>query len=252
MQKRKNGFCTGSKVEISANNQNFFISQKEVNEIINAGGNIEERTIQNVDIASLESAIEKNPWVKNAELYFDNNSLLHIDIEQRIPIARLFCVTGYSSYLDKEALRLPVKNGAAARVLTVTGFPSDNQILAHVDSLILSSVKTLTNYIYTNTFWNAQIAQIDITSSGDFELFPAVGNLTIRFGNTDNMKEKFNKLYTFYKQAWLQNGVNTYETLDLRFQNQIVATRNGFSKQLIDSMSMQLSLDSVVTIKDSL
>ncbi len=252
MHKRKNGFCAGSRVQISANNQNFFITQQEVNEIINAGGNISERTIHSIDIGSLESAIKKNPWVKNAELYFDNSSLLHIDVEQRVPIARLFCVTGYSSYIDNEALRLPIKNGATARVLAVTGFPSDNQVLAHVDSLVLNSVKILANFIYADSFWNAQIAQIDITSTGDFELISAVGNLVIKFGNSDGIKEKFDKLYTFYKQAWLQNGINSYETLDLRFHNQIVATRNGFSKQIIDSVNTQLGLDSIVSTKDSL
>ncbi len=253
MQKRKNGFCAGSRIEISANNQNYFITEKEVNEIINLGGDIQERTIQSIDLSSLETALEKDLWVKNAELYFENNGTLHVDIEQRQPIARLFAVTGSSVFIDKDALRLPIKNTASARVLTITSFPSDNQVLAHTDSLILNKVKDLANYIYADTFWNAQIAQVDITSAGNFELIPAVGNHIIKFGDIDNMKEKFNRLMTFYTQAWTQNGMNTYEVIDVRFNNQVVATRKGtIARAAIDTANSRALLDSLNASADSL
>ena len=253
MQKRKNGFCAGSRVEISANNQNYFITEKEVNEIINLGGDIQERTIQSIDLSSLEIALEKDLWVKNAELYFENNGTLHVDIEQRQPIARLFAVTGSSVFIDKDALRLPIKNTASARVLTITSFPSDNQVLAHTDSLILNKAKVLANYIYADTFWNAQIAQVDITSSGNFELIPAVGNHIIKFGDIDNMKEKFERLMTFYTQAWTQNGMNTYEVIDIRFKNQVVATRKGtIARAAIDTAIARVLLDSLNANVDSL
>ena len=253
MQKRKNSFCAGSRVEISANNQNYFITEKEVNEIINLGGNIQERTIQSIDLSSLETALEKDLWVKNAELYFENNGTLHVDIEQRQPIARLFAVMGSSVFIDKDALRLPIKNTASARVLTITSFPSDNQVLAHTDSLILNKIKDLANYIYADTFWNAQIAQVDITSSGNFELVPAVGNHIIKFGDIDNMKEKFERLMTFYTQAWTQNGMNTYEIIDVRFNNQVVATRKGtIARVAIDTANARVLLDSLNANADSL
>jgi cell division protein FtsQ len=253
MQKRKNGFCAGSRVEISANNQNYFITEKEVNEIINLGGDIQERTIQSIDLSSLETALENDLWVKNAELYFGNNDTLHVDIEQRQPIARLFAVTGSSVFIDKDALRLPIKNTASARVLTITSFPSDNQVLAHTDSLTLNKVKDLANFIYADTFWNSQIAQVDITSSGNFELIPAVGNHIIKFGDIDNMKEKFDRLMTFYTQAWTQNGMNTYEVIDVRFNNQIVATRKGtIARAAIDTANVGVLLDSLNAKADSL
>ena len=246
MQKRKSGFCTGIKIEINANNQNYFITEKEVDAIINASGNIKERSIKTIDIASLESALKKDRWIKNVEIYFDNTEILHIDVEQRLPIARLFTVDGTSSYLDKNALRLPPKNTATARVLIVTGFPSDNEVLAHTDSILLDDIKKISNFIYLDTFWNAQIAQIHITSSGTFELIPTIGNHVLLLGDANNLKQKFEKLYTLYTKAWLQNGIDSYEIIDLRFHNQIVATRKGTIKKMLDSLSSGL------IVKDSL
>ncbi len=237
MQSKKNSLCAGSKVEISAGNQNYFVTEKEVNEIINASGDIKEHTIQSIDIATLEAALKKNSWIKNAELYFENNGMLHVDIEQRQPIARLFSVNGNSYFLDKTALRLPVKNATTARVLVITGFPSDNDTLAHADSVLLMSVKNVVNYVYADTFWNAQIAQININSSGKFELTPAFGNHIIQLGDANNLKDKFDRLLTFYSKAWLQNGIDTYEMLDVRFSNQVVATRKGSLKNIVDSVA---------------
>lgn len=250
-QKRKTDLCAGVNIEISTNNQNYFITQKEINEVVNVGGMIGEKEVKSIDIAALESAIEKNPWVKNAEIYFENNNTLHIDVEQRLPIARLYSVNGNSTYIDSEAMRLPIKNNASARVLIVTNFPSDNDVLAHTDSMLLNQTKEVANFIYRDSFWNAQIAQVDITSSGKFELVPVIGNHTIVLGNADNLKEKFARLYTFYTKAWLQNGINTYSTIDIRFDNQVVATRKSSLYNGLDSTLKPLvSLDNVDLISN--
>ena len=243
MQHKNYSLCFGCKVEISANHQNYFITEKEILEIVNASGNIEERAIKTIDIAALETALKNNAWIKNAELYFENNNVLHVDIEQRQPIARLFTVNGNSVYLDKNALRLPIKNTATARVVVVTNFPSDNDILAQTDSMLLMEVKQITNYINIDTFLNAQIAQVNITTSGKFELIPTIGNHIILLGDARNLKEKFDRLFTFYAKAWLQNGINNYEVIDVRFNNQVVATRKGTWQNVVkDSAVLNLHL----------
>ncbi len=251
-QKRKNGLCAGSKIDITASNQIFFVTQKEVNEIINSNGDIKEKKVNSIDIANLENALQKNVWIKNAELYFDNNATLHVDIKQRQPIARLFCVDGVSHYLDENAVRLPIKNNASARVLVVTDFPSSNEVLARVDSLVLKDVKAISNFIYADSFWNAQIAQVNITNTGKFELVPTIGNHIILLGNAESLKEKFERLYTFYTKAWLQNGIDAYETVDVRFKNQIVATRRGTSVRNLMQDSTALLLRDSTLINDSI
>jgi cell division protein FtsQ len=246
MQHKKYCLCTGCKVEISASNQNYFVTEKEILELINASGPVNERPIKSIEINLLEAALQKNTWIKNAELYFENNGLLHIDIEQRQPIARLFTVNGSSTYLDKDALRLPIKNVATARVLTITNFTSDNEILAHTDSLLLIDIKQISNYIYYDSFWNAQIAQVNITNAGQFELVPTLGNHIVQLGDASNLKEKFERLYTFYTKAWLQNGMDTYSLIDVRFNNQVVATKKGVLRNVPDTIASSIPIvDSV-------
>lgn len=245
--KRKNALCSGIKIKIESDNQGAFVTEMEIAELINKDGTITERKIAAINVANLETALRANDWVKDAELYFDNNDLLHIVIKQRQPIARLFNVDGTSHYLDADALRLPVKNTATARVLAVTGFPSNNEVLAHADSLVLNDVKAISNFIYADSFWNAQIAQVNITNTGKFEMVPAIGNHIILFGSIDNLVDKFERLYTFYAKAWLQNGIDTYETIDLRFDKQVVAAIRGSSRVLAERKADSLG----VAIPDS-
>lgn len=230
MQKRKNSFCSGSVVNINGSNQNYFITQSEVEAIVNFDGDIRQKSLKNISLTKIGDLLKRNLWISNADLYFDNNNHLCVNIEQRQPIARLFTIYGNSAYLDKQGVRLPIKSGASARVLAITGFPSNNSVLAKTDSALLENAIVIANYIVADTFLNAQIAEVNIDNKGKFELIPTIGNHVIMLGDTTALMQKFNKLVLFYKSAWLKNGVDIYEKLDLRFAGQIVATKRNLIK----------------------
>jgi cell division protein FtsQ len=253
MEKKKNKICVDVKIEIANPDDQMFIDEKDIMDVINLNGNITQKNISSVNLRILETALEKNPWVKNAEMFFDNNQVLHIDIEERKPIARIFSVGGNSFYVDSNGLRLPLSDKLSARVPVFTGFPSDRQILSDPDSLMLQQVVQLGKFIVADSFWMAQIAQIDITHKATFEIIPTIGDQTIAIGNADDLENKFNRLYTFYKQAWVQNGINTYERLDVQFENQVVAVKKGIAKAWVDSAKAKQVINELMSVgKDSI
>jgi cell division protein FtsQ len=73
----------------------------------------------------------------------------------------------------------------------------------------------------------AQTAQVNIATNGDFELVPSVGDHLVLIGSVENIEDKLNRLYTFYKKVWVQSGLNAYQVIDCRFDNQIVALKKG-------------------------
>ena len=134
----------------------------------------------------------------------------------------------------------------SARLPTFTRFPSNKNKLAKPDSLLLSQIVKLANFIQADSFWMAQIAQIDITPQANFEWVPVIGDHFVVLGNVEDLKSKFKRLYAFYQQAWLQNGINTYEKLDVQYAGQVVAIRKGNLKTMIDSVWVhQLMVDLV-------
>ena len=113
------------------------------------------------------------------------------------------------------------------RLPIFTGFPSDQEKLSKPDSILLSDILRFSLIIKQDSFFLAQIAQININPNGDFEMIPALGDHTVLFGTVENMEDKLNRLYTFYKKVWPSTGINAYQVLDLRFDHQLLALKKG-------------------------
>ena len=235
MQQKNQKTCTNITIEITGVERHMFIDEKDVMEMLHSVGQVAGSRIGSLNLRQMESLVEKDPWVKNAEMFIDNNQVLQVKIEERQPVARVFTLGGNSFYLDSNALRLPLSEKLSARVPVFTGFPSDKSSLAKPDSILLNDIVKVGKYILADSFWMAQVAQVDITPGAGFELVPVLGDHTVSLGGAEDLDRKFRKLGTFYHKAWLQNGINTYEKLDIQYDNQVVAIRKGSSQARIDS-----------------
>jgi cell division protein FtsQ len=235
MQKKNQKQCTDIKIEITGIERHMFIDEKDVLDMLNASVQVIGTKIVSLNLRNMESLVEKNPWVSNAEMFLDNNQVLQVRIEERQPVARVFTLAGSSFYIDSTAMRLPLSDKLSARVPTFTGFPSDRESLSKPDSVLLHNVVQIGRFVLTDSFWMAQVAQIEITPQSNFEMVPVMGDHIVTLGNAEDIDKKFNRLYTFYRKAWLQNGMNTYEKLDVQYANQVVAIKKGATKAWVDS-----------------
>lgn len=242
MVKKNQKTCAGVQIEISGASQHMFMDEKEILQILNLSGKIKGTPTGKINLRTLERVLEKNSWIQNAEMYFDNNQILEVKVIERQPIARVFVQGGHSFYVDSAALRLPLSDKISARVPVFTNFPSSKAILAKPDSSLLEGIVKLATFIQADSFWMAQIAQININPHNKFEVVPLIGDQLIVVGEADQLDKKFNKLKAFYQQALLQQGINTYEKLDLRFENQVVAVKRGSAKAQIDSAAAKTKL----------
>jgi len=245
MQKKGRKLCTDTRIEIIGVERQMFIDEKDVLEILHETGRVEGNQTSLLNLREMERAVEKNPWVKSAEMFLDNNQVLQVRIEEREPVARVFTLDGNSFYLDSGSMRLPLSEKVSARVPSFTGFPSNNKKLANPDSVLLNNVVAIGKYILADSFWMAQVAQIAITPRAGFEMIPVVGDHIVVLGNADDIDRKFKHLYAFYRQAWLQNGMNTYEKLDVQYSNQVVAIKKGTGKEMVDSARAQQLMESL-------
>ena len=225
--KKNNEKIEGIEINIAGVKNNYFIDKKEVLKILlkTNGKSLEKAVSGSIDLAKMENALQKDQWIKRAEIFFDNSNVLQVRIIEREPVARIFTSAGTSFYVDSSLTRLPLSDKFSPRLPLFTNFPTEVIVLTKQDSLLLKGVKILGEYIDRDPFWMAQIEQVDITAEGTFELIPKLGNQIIRFGPADHYKEKFNKLLAFYKQVQTKTGWNKYSVLDLQFKNQVVAVK---------------------------
>jgi len=247
LKKKENKPCIDVKVKFIGTEKEQFIDEEDVMDLLNNEGTVIGKGIAQIDLKLLENEMKKSLWVKNAEIFFDNNEILHVEVEERQPIVRVFTLQGNSFYLDSDAIRLPLSNKLSVRVPVITGFPSDNKVLSSPDSLMLLSVVKFGKYIKADSFWMAQVSQIAITPQATFEMIPTMGNQVVEFGNADDLDNKFNRLYSFYKQTWLQGGFDKYEKLYVQFDNQVVAVKHKTENRSGDTLkSKQLMIDNIV------
>lgn len=222
--------CTDIQVElVGENTRALFMNEQEILHILNQQQIKVGQPISRFNLVAIEKYLEQTGWIKNAELYLDNQLVLQVKIEQRIPIARVFSLGGSSFYIDEDGRRLPLRQLAVMRLPVFTGFTSDNDLLSPPDSALLKNIVLFANTIKNDSFYTAQIAQVNIESNGDFELVPSLGDHVVLLGSVENLEDKLNRLYTFYRKVWVPSGINAFQVLDLRFDHQIVTLKKGMS-----------------------
>jgi cell division protein FtsQ len=207
--------------------QALFMDEISIRSILNEQGLQVGMPLEKINLTQLEKFIEKTEWVKNAEFFINNKLVLEVKIEQRIPIARIFTASGTSFYIDNEGSRLPLKQLTVLNLPVFTGFPTDQPKLSKPDSVLLKDVLFFAKTIQKDSFFMAQVAQVNIEPNGSFQMVPTLGDHLVLLGTVDQLEDKLNRLFTFYKKVWLGSGVNAYQYIDCRFNHQVVALKKG-------------------------
>src|SRR5882762_9975815 len=142
---RNNKICKGYKIDISTPAAQLFIDKKEIGDLLaSAGaGKWQGRAILSFDLRRMESALEKNVWVRDAQLFFDNNEILRVNVTEREPVARIFTTEGASFYIDSSGVRLPLSTRLTAKLPVFTGYPSPRLRLQGADSALAAQVRRL-------------------------------------------------------------------------------------------------------------
>ena len=232
----KNELTTaGVIIHIQPGTGSSFIRATDVNAVLEKNGARNGAALSTMNLNNIEQQLQRNPWIKKAEVFVDNKQILHAEITLRTPLARVFTVSGNSFYIDTACTKMPVITTNPSRLILFTSFPSDKNKLSVPDSLLMQQVKKIATYISADSFWMAQTAQVDISTEGKFILIPVLGNQQILLGNADNLDEKFRALMAFYQQAWKTLGFEKYSSISVEFSGQLVASRRGAYNAVADT-----------------
>lgn len=224
------------KINISSPHDREFVTNADIMQsMVKAAGNsLKNQPIGSLNLTALEKHLLKNPWIRKAELFVDNNRTLRVNVEENSPVARIFTTDGRSFYVSASYLVLPLSDRYSARVPVFTDFPAFKK---KPDSSMVAGVVALGAHILNDQFWMSQIDQVSITSNEKFEMIPKLGNQVIRFGTSEDHEEKFRKLLAFYKQVQEYTGWNWYKVIDLQFKGQVVAERRDAAEIKADSLA---------------
>jgi cell division protein FtsQ len=237
------GFVSGSNervlckqivVNITDSSDVRFVTNISVREkIMQAGMDIQGYPVEGIRTRELENKLEQDPYVENAEVYFDVEGSLYVDITQRKPLLRVMPGGRQGFYIDQKGVILPLSENYSPMVLLVTG---ELQVPEYTDSKGMriadqsgdEELKLLFGFVRQVTqhpFWNTQIVQVYRGTDGNYELIPRVGAHQIEFGTMEDYGTKLRNLKLLYDQGLKQYGWNTYDKIDLKYSNQIICTK---------------------------
>lgn len=247
VDRQQTDVCKEVVINVNGNGNNFFIDKKEVLLIINSqnGGKTIGKKIGSINLHQLENELRKDTWVKEVQIYFDNNKKLVVSLEERMPVARIFTQQQNSFYIDSSLNLLPLSSKFSARLPVFTNFPGEQYGLSKADSALLKHIKKLAIAINADDYIMAMIDQVDINTAREFEMVPKIGNQVILFGDADDATQKFDKLKVFYRGVITKVGWSKYSSINLQYKDQVVAVIRGREEIKADSLRALALLEEI-------
>lgn len=183
--------------------------------------------MKNFSKAYCEMVLEKNPYIKRAEIFQDLSGKLKCIITQRQPIVRVINQYQKHYYIDKTGFKFAAQTGTSARVVVVNGNiqegvnPQDT-----LKTQIGQDIYAIASFVEQEVFWKQFTEQLYVDKNKDIHLIPKVGSFTIVMGNANNLKEKFENLKIFVTTILPKVGWDKYRTINVKYSNQIVTEKN--------------------------
>ncbi|MBA5629534.1 cell division protein FtsQ/DivIB [Moheibacter lacus] len=207
---------TDVKIKVDHESGKFFVNDSLVRKVLEGKQfKVSEVALGNMEVDQVESLLDRNSFIKKSEVFQDVNGELNVKIYQETPIARIN--TGVDEfYLSEDLNKMPLSTLHSAEVLIVGG---------RIEEEDFEGLKDLTEYISADKLLKKHIIAVKKEKPNSFILLVNKGDYIIEFGELKNFDSKFEKLKLFYDQFLGKVGLNYYERINLRYNNQIVATK---------------------------
>lgn len=213
--KQRNEVRKVTKIDIEFKDENrLFITQNTVNKLLiqnkDTATSIGKETL---DLNKMESRLQENPMIKEAEVYVTIDGVLGAKVIQRNPVARVEGSPNF--YLDDDGMKMPLSTVHSARVPIITGI--EEKQYAEVTEL----VKKITN----DEFMKEYVVGLDVTKDGNVILRIRKNEFKVLFGKSIDIENKFQKFKAFYKLTKQDSLLEKYSLINLNFKDQVVATK---------------------------
>lgn len=217
--------CSGVRVFIENEYQNYFISENDVMELLSNQGHdkLVGVPISQIDLREMERRVLDHKFIHRAEAFKDHSGQLNVRVYQSRPLARIINGKIADKYISDLGNILPVSSRYTARVVLIGGeyghrFNVENILEDDYGKDLFAMLQ----FIEQEPFWKAQVAQLNIDTKGEITIYPQVGKQIIEFGRPEDIERKFARLRLFYDEILPAKGWNYYSKVNVKFQKQII------------------------------
>jgi len=232
-KRQKSKVCIQLTIKLDTVQDVSFINTAQINKLIkDSMGEIIGKPMNGINIQKMERVLNSIPYLKDIAVYKTLQGEIKIDMKERKPIVHVFNKKNESFYIDDEGILMPTSGNYTSNVITAIGEINErfsmmldlNNPTSINKNPVLFKIFIISKYISKDDFWDAMTDQININYKGEIELIPKLGKHGVIIGNIDNLDKKFNNLMVFYDKVIKKIGWDVYETINLKFNDQIVCS----------------------------
>lgn len=157
--------------------------------------------------------------IEDASVLRYTDGSIRIKATPIVPVVRVFDGAD-SYYVNRSGKRVKASARYHKNVPIIKGH------FDPTDSLFTPlSLMPLVSYISNDSVWNTYIGMIKVKSPTDILLIPNIREHVINIGSIDNLDDKMERLRIFYNKVLTRQGWEKYDTLSLKWNGQLVATK---------------------------
>lgn len=222
---------------------NPFVTEQEVrvNAMAALPDNFRAVPVDSIDLQKVEDALNAIDNIEQANVmrtYCADKSRIKVEVSAMIPVARVF--DGRQSYyINRQGKRLTANCRYKVDVPVV---------VARFNSKVPPTyIIPLVDYLNSDSRFNSMVSAMGIEPDGDIIIYPMITNVKINFGDTTLIKDKVQRIMLAYSKIIPKRGWDFYDTITVKFDNQIVAHRRSgppvYHTDLQDAEDDQVPVD---------
>ncbi|MBU1880545.1 FtsQ-type POTRA domain-containing protein, partial [bacterium] len=179
-----------------------------------------------INLAQIESSVERHPWVKDTEVYRRLPDKLVVVIHEKLPVAlingeELWAMDSAGSLLPLSLWRGSLNLPLVTRKLRIPERAGETVN----DEVLLGALQYLDRLKYRlPALWDV-ISEVTWSPEGLITLHAAKSKTRIILGSEPNWKQTL-KLYSFFLYEGGESGIQDIKSIDLRFTDQVIVKRH--------------------------
>ena len=145
-----------------------------------------------------------------------DSGFLVINASQLVPVARVF-EGNKSYYINRDGKSMKASAKYHSDVPVIRG--------KFTEDFPATKLLPLIKYVESDSALKHIVSMYNVSDSSNIFIIPNIYGHVINLGSTDSYHSKFRKLRTFYQKVMPVKGWFTYDTISLKWDYQVVATK---------------------------
>lgn len=213
-----NVLCRNISVQIMNQDSTVFVTEEGVKaELAQSGIKVIGKPLWQINAARIEEVLGKSEYLENVECVKATDGELIIRASQLVPVMRVFENDGTSYYVNAAGKRMNATAIYHSDVPVVQGHFTKQ----YPPTRLLPLVK----YVEKDSLLRTLVTMYSVRDSNNIFIVPSIYGHVVNMGGMKDIENKFEKLKLFYREVLPSKGWETYDTISVKWNHQVVATR---------------------------